>query len=400
MWTAIILGFLLFMFLIVVHELGHFIAAKRSGVKVLEFGIWIPPRAMKIYTDKSWTEYSLNWIPLWWFVRLKGEDPNDEGTFYAKDSFITQTVGKKLLILLWWVAVNVLFAWLFFASAFWKWIEPIWVLPDSALQIQTNSYLMPTQGFLDEQWFLSGEIQAEPVKIKEIIPDELAYNAGLKTWDVIKKINDNPVDTLNLWSTLRENIGKEFELTYKRNDELQTKKLECERERCLLGIIMPQWGNLEVLPIKFWFVQWSKAAAWEIYAQTRLTFHVLGNIFSRLLTFERQQAKEAVEQLAWPVWAVKVWEIILDNFWIWQFVAFGGMISLALAIFNILPIPALDWWRTIWVLIQTVVRLKPEKYFIIENYFNVLFFVLLMSLWIYIIFLDLARFWWVNPFGF
>ena len=82
----------MFMFLVVIHELGHFIAAKKTGVNVLEFGIGIPPKAFRRWTDKSGTEYTINWLPLGGFVRLKGEDPRDPGTFYAKDSFITATL--------------------------------------------------------------------------------------------------------------------------------------------------------------------------------------------------------------------------------------------------------------------------------------------------------------------
>jgi regulator of sigma E protease len=68
------------------------------------------------------------------------------------------------------------------------------------------------------------------------------------------------------------------------------------------------------------------------------------------------------------------------------------MISLALAIFNILPIPALDWGRFLWVLIQWIGKIKPEKYFNIEWYINLVFFVLLMGLGIYILLKDLVRF--------
>jgi regulator of sigma E protease len=69
------------------------------------------------------------------------------------------------------------------------------------------------------------------------------------------------------------------------------------------------------------------------------------------------------------------------------------MISLALAIFNILPIPALDWGRLLWTLIQRIGKLKPEKYFNVEGYINLVFFVLLMGLGIYILLKDLVRFW-------
>jgi regulator of sigma E protease len=88
--------------------------------------------------------------------------------------------------------------------------------------------------------------------------------------------------------------------------------------------------------------------------------------------------------------------MLLEAGWWKQFLAFAGLISLALAIFNVLPIPALDWWRLLGVLIQRIWRLKPEKYFTIEGVINFVFFVLLMGLGVYIIFKDLVRFWGVK----
>lgn len=399
MWTAIIAWILLFMFLVVVHEFWHFIAAKKSWVKVLEFWIWIPPKAFTFYKDKDWTEYTINWLPLWWFVRLKWENPDDTETFHAKDSFITQNLFKKVLILVWWVAVNLLFAWLFFTAAFWKWIEPISIVPESMLSIDPESYMMPTQDFLDRQWLLSGDVQHWPIKVQQVLPDSIAEDVGIMSWTVITSISWQEVDTSNLQSVLRENIWKEIQIWFEKDWQKYEEKAECQYDRCLLWIAMKQYSDIEVLPMQFWLWWWMAAWAHEIKAQTRLTFHVLGNIFSQLITFEREKARDAVENLAWPVWAVKVWEIILDEFWFWQYLAFWWMISLALAIFNALPIPALDWWRLVGAIIQSVWKLKPEKYFVVEWYMNLLFFVLLMSLGIYIIFLDLARFWWVNPFG-
>ena len=74
------------------------------------------------------------------------------------------------------------------------------------------------------------------------------------------------------------------------------------------------------------------------------------------------------------------------------FLAFAAIISLALAFFNLLPIPALDGGRLLGVLIQAIFRLKPEKYFVIEGTINAVFFALLMLLGVYIIFKDLALF--------
>jgi len=100
----------MFMLLVLWHELGHFITAKKSWVKVLEFGIGIPPKLFKIRTDKSGTEYTINLLPLGWFVRLKGEDPKDEEDFKAKDSFIMAKVHKKIIILLAGITANLIIA--------------------------------------------------------------------------------------------------------------------------------------------------------------------------------------------------------------------------------------------------------------------------------------------------
>ena len=79
-----------------------------------------------------------------------------------------------------------------------------------------------------------------------------------------------------------------------------------------------------------------------------------------------------------------------------MYIAFAGMISLALAVFNILPIPALDGGRALSVCIQVLGRFKPSAYFAVEQYINLVFFILLMAMGIFIILQDLQRFWGVS----
>lgn len=117
---------------------------------MLEFGIGIPPKAFTIYTDKSGTEWTLNWIPLGGFVRLKGEDP-EQGDFLDPDSFITASVPWKMIILFGGIAVNTLFAWLIFSFAFMYGVKPITVAPEAASTIQSQSYLIPTMQFLEQE---------------------------------------------------------------------------------------------------------------------------------------------------------------------------------------------------------------------------------------------------------
>lgn len=391
----IIIWILAFMLLVIIHEFWHFIIAKKSWVKVLEFWIWIPPRIFKYYTDKSWTEYTFNLIPLWWFVRLKWEDPQDSQDFLAKDSFVTAKTYKKVLILLWWVLMNLIFAWLLFFVVFVKWVKPIQVLPDNILSIESQSYFMPSQSFLVREWFLSWDFleSQQKVVVNEILPWWLIEKYWIISWDVILKIDNTQVNSSNLSKVLKTYIWKSFVLEYQRWNEIKNVQIKCPDDNCLLWIIL--W-NLEVNPIKFSIFWAAIASTHEIKAQFDLTISVLSKLVENIVSLDSEKIKQSVDKLSGPVWAVKVWWIIWDNFWIWHYLAFTWMISLALAIFNILPIPALDWWRLVATLIQSIFSLKPESFFVYEWYINVVMFVVLMLLWVYIIFLDLHRFWWVN----
>ncbi|HEV8516215.1 MAG TPA: M50 family metallopeptidase [Candidatus Limnocylindrales bacterium] len=101
---------LILVVLVVVHEFGHFVAARRANVRVHEFGIGFPPRAAVLARDHE-TIYSLNWLPLGGFVRLEGE----EGVSRDPRAFVNQPLWKRLIILLAGVAMNFLLAWLIFS---------------------------------------------------------------------------------------------------------------------------------------------------------------------------------------------------------------------------------------------------------------------------------------------
>jgi len=92
--------------LVVIHELGHFVVARRAGVKVHEFGVGFPPRARVLGTDKQGTIYTLNWLPIGGFVRLEGE----EGESDDPHSFVRQKLPTRLAILLAGVAMNFILA--------------------------------------------------------------------------------------------------------------------------------------------------------------------------------------------------------------------------------------------------------------------------------------------------
>ena len=77
LFLGILLTLVVLLIVVMIHELGHFVTARLTGMRVEEFGIGIPPRARSLFTDKKGTEYSLNWLPIGGFVRIFGENPQD-----------------------------------------------------------------------------------------------------------------------------------------------------------------------------------------------------------------------------------------------------------------------------------------------------------------------------------
>jgi len=381
----------MFMWLVLVHEFWHFITAKKSGVKVLEFGIGIPPKVCKLRTDASGTQYTLNLIPLGWFVRLKGEDPKDEADFNAKDSFIKAKIGRKTLVLIAGVGMNLIVARILFTAIFTMWTQPISILPENALSSQQNSYLMPTVNFLHQNWFISWELVASPAKIEQVAENMLGQKMWLQSGDIIVSINNDPVDVRSIGNILKKYINQDISVVFTRNNKKVIAQEHCPTDNCILWLTFYA-GALDIKPIKFPLLTAMRISTKEIKTQTILTFSALGTLWNDLISLNKDRITTSLNKLTWPAWAIKFWEKLYEEWWRKLYLGFAGMISLALAIFNVLPIPALDGGRLLGVLIQWIARLKPEKYFTIEWYINLIFFITLMSLWVYILLKDLVRF--------
>jgi membrane-associated protease RseP (regulator of RpoE activity) len=134
------------------------------------------------------------------------------------------------------------------------------------------------------------------------------------------------------------------------------------------------------------------AAFHEIKAEWDFTMDNLARIWSLIVDWKWTQA---INSLSWPVAIVKVWQVMFENLWFVSFLAFVWMISMALAIMNVLPLPALDWWRFWAIIIQKLFRIKEEKFSIVEWYVNSVFLILLLIIWVLIMIKD-TTFWWVN----
>ncbi len=391
---TILSGILILMILVTLHEFGHFFAARKSGVKVLEFGLGMPPKIKKLWTDKKGTQYTINAIPLGGFVQLKGEDPEKKDTFSAKDSILNVNMFKKTIILLGGIIMNVLTAWILFAITFMVGTKPFQIIPDSMMKTQIQSYLMPSHSFALKQGIITKNTEAndQGVKILWIQKNSLATTIWLEKWDIITAINTTPTTTENLSKILQKNIGKENTIQYLHNNEPQNTQFICPENSCMLGVVID--NNIEIHEIQAGFFKSFAMAGEEIRWQTKITFNAFAKIYRSL--FRTGNAKEYVKSFIWPVGAMKVGQMFAETNGFIGILAFMAMISLALAIFNLLPIPALDGGRLLSMWIQWLFRLPKAKYFKIEGYINFVFFITLLLVGVLIIFQDLYRFWGVH----
>lgn len=142
---TIVVFLLIFSFLILIHELGHFMAAKRSGIRVDEFGLGMPPRIWG--KKKGETIYSVNWIPFGGFVRMLGEDPRDPEAKKSKRSFQNRPLRQRMFVAIAGVLMNLLFAFIFLTFGFLIGIEPLIVTTDDFLDGIQEGQVVTEPGF-------------------------------------------------------------------------------------------------------------------------------------------------------------------------------------------------------------------------------------------------------------
>ncbi len=394
MRRLVILWIVVFMILVVLHEFWHFMAARKCWMKVPEFWIWLPPKICNLWKDKHGTQYTLNWIPLWWFCQIEWDDPTDKESYENPNTLFTAPLWKRLIVIFAWVTMNFLTAWIIFTWIFWHWVQPLSV-SQIAEEKWSTSYLMASSPFLREKWFLTWQVESW-VLVAQVNEWWLWEQIDLRENDVLLAFDGETLDFSNFSALMASWANGIHSFTIQRWEiELNTEEFECE-ETCKFDIIISENWDLQLSEIKFWLWKAMLAAFHEIGAERNLTIDAIWILWKWLFSFNKWAMKDALNNLSWPVGAVKIWGMFYEMWWWWAYFAFAAIISLALAIFNVLPIPALDWGRAVWMILQSIFKVKPEKYFKYEWYVNMFFFYLLLLLWVVIIVKDLVVFWWVN----
>jgi regulator of sigma E protease len=318
--------------LVVIHEFGHFIVARRSGVTVHEFGIGFPPRAAVLGRDRQGTEYTLNWLPLGGFVRLEGE----EGDSDDPRSFVRQRLRTRLTILLAGVVMNFLLAVLIFAfiAAF---ADPVADIRVAAVQPDSPAAAAGLQG--------GNQIGTETGPNGEQVP---VYD---ETGDVIVAIDGQRFprfDRIDVVAPslayLREHAGQEVTLTLRSTDGSQ------RDVRVRLRETTPQQGALGIIVHR-------DLVADEM---THDPLTAIGMGISRTIdasTLVLRAVGQLVTNLTSPPVAGPVGIVSIVGglraelppiFMLW----FIGLLSANLAVINVLPFPPLDGGRVAVSLIQ------------------------------------------------
>ena len=364
---SIILFIIILAILILAHEFGHFIVAKKSGIRVDEFGIGFPP---KLYGKKfGETEYTINAIPFGGFVKIFGEDPNSESMTGPESSrsFVNQPKIIQIAVLCAGVFFNLLLA---------------WILITSSLLI--GSAFSSTSPHPNGQW-----VEKPVLTIVEVVKDSPADKAGIRAGDTITSFSnafkqDSVKNaTPEIFQSFIADYPKEpISISIERGNKAQRvaviPKEGIVSGRPAIGIAMDMVGTMK-LPLHLAIYEGGKLTL--LY--TKETFKGIFGLISASF-----QGKADMAQVSGPVGIVKIVGEA-SHLGFDRLLALTAIISINLAVVNILPIPALDGGRVFFVLIETVKRspIKPK----FANTVNAIGFFVLLALILIVTFSDVWK---------
>jgi regulator of sigma E protease len=338
MIITIIAFIVIFSVLILVHEWGHFAAARHAGVKVEEFGIGLPPQAKKVYKDKKGTVYSLNWIPFGGFVRMFGEDSTDPKVIKNKNSFASKSMLQRTYIIVAGVFMNFVLAWVLITIGFTVGMHPF----------------LATQEDVDSG-IKSGIVQAkEIIYIHEIAPNEPLSKTAIKPDDYITAVNGMPVtEGMDLSQIIKPDT--DTKITYVHGTDAEKTIDVIANDNGKLGMTISQEKSIKSIgTIKYPFYIAPIKAVSEIYRLSILTVKMVGNLVVSLV------AKFTVpEGVSGPVGIAKMTSYFAKQGFV-ALMQFTALLSISLGVINIMPFPALDGGRFLFIIFELIARKKPN----------------------------------------
>ncbi len=354
MFLTIIAFIIVLGILILAHEFGHFITAKLCGVKVLEFAIGFPPRIKSF--KRGETKYTVGLLPLGGYVQMLGEDQS------SKDprAYNNATPGKRTLIGLAGVLMNLLLAWIILTIGFSVGMTPMATPSDQ----------------------IAGATEIRPqIFVAEVEGGSAADKAGIKIGDQIVGTATQTFNNLQSVSDFtKANAGKNVVLKIKENNvEVEKTVALTAGKTAALGVGMIDQGIVKVV--------WWRApvVALKESAETiKYTFSFLGSFIKQLFT-----TATISDAVGGPV-AIYSLSGMAARAGIIVFLQFIAVMSLNLALINILPFPALDGGRTVFTILEKIYgkRIVKEE---VEGLIHTIGFALLILLILAVTYKDIVR---------
>jgi len=375
LFFGIIVGLFILVLLVIAHELGHALTARRNGVVVEEFGVGFPPQAMKRKL-KNGTILSINWLPLGGFVKLQGEhDAADKKGDYGAATFI-----QKTKIILAGVAVN--------------WMVAAVIL--TGLSLFGLPKILPNQATVP----IDTTIISQPVEITAVTKDYPAVKSGLKIGDKIIRFAGQEVPTANrLIALSKQKKGQRVEVIYDRNGS-ESSTFVTLRNSNSGGVFGAGLGQRELIKAT-WSAPIVGVATTAQF--TWLTLQSIGGLVGNLasgfisqFSFDstvRERASADLgavgDSVAGPIGILGTIFPAAEQAGLTQLLFLTAIISLSLAVMNILPIPSLDGGRWLTMTLFKLSKKKLTKE--LEEKIQTVGFSILMGLVILVTIADVAK---------
>jgi regulator of sigma E protease len=361
---TIIFFLIILAILIFIHELGHFWSAKKSGIKVEKFAIGFPP---KIFSKKvGETEYSLNAIPIGGYVKIFGEDPHSEVikeseksvSFYYKPKYI------QAFVLSAGVLMNILFGFLLISLSF--------------------MVGMPVQ----EGHSKFGQVKNPKLLITNVLPNSPAYKGGVKSGDIVlfaengnKTIQDSTPEKVTEF--IRNSTG-EVSLLLKNGNNIPRlvnvlPSQEIISGQKAIGVSLGMVGELK-LPVHKAIIEGFLTTKDLLFAIVKGFIGLVGGLFT---------GQADTSSVSGPIGIANIVGEARTLGFIYL-LSLTALISLNLAVLNLIPFPALDGGRLLFVFIEAIIRrnIHPK----VQTYVNAFGFVVLILLMILVTVGDVKKF--------
>ncbi|MEI8130124.1 MAG: M50 family metallopeptidase [bacterium] len=363
--STVILFLVVIVVLVVIHELGHFVVAKLFGIRVDEFGIGYPPRALKLFVWKK-TLFSLNWLPFGGFVKIFGEETDSETNEIVLNSFSYQAKWKRSAVVLAGIVANMLLAFVLYVISF-------------------------SIGFLGTPSDFSGSVVVNKPEmlVTQVVNNSPASEAKIQAGDLITRISAGgktlvPYTAGNVISFIQMNglspITFSIMHMHTVRDVVVTPREGVVDGKPGIGV-----GLSEVSLVRLPF---SKAISYAAHYTLQECKSVFTGIGAMLASSVHGGKGGVLSEVSGPVGIAQIAsQAYALGFG--SFLSFVALISVNLAVVNMLPFPALDGGRLILELFTTDGKSRISKRVI--SLINQGGFILLILLMIYVTYHDIAR---------